>query len=50
MGAIEHIHSRQNFRFKGNPTLEVDVFTSKGGLEELQYHQVHLQEFMKLLN
>ena len=31
MGAIEHIHSRQILDSRGNPTLEVDVFTSKGG-------------------
>ena len=28
MGAIEHIHSRQILDSRGNPTLEVDVFTS----------------------
>ena len=31
MGSIEHIHSRQILDSRGNPTLEVDVFTSKGG-------------------
>jgi len=31
MGAIEHIYSRQILDSRGNPTLEVDVFTSKGG-------------------
>ena len=31
MGAIEHIHSRQILDSRGNLTLEVDVFTSKGG-------------------
>ena len=31
MGAIEHIRSRQILDSRGNPTLEVDVFTSKGG-------------------
>ena len=31
MGAIDHIHSRQILDSRGNPTLEVDVFTSKGG-------------------
>ena len=31
MGLIEHIHSRQILDSRGNPTLEVDVFTSKGG-------------------
>ena len=31
MGVIEHIHSRQILDSRGNPTLEVDVFTSKGG-------------------
>ena len=31
MGAIEHIHSRQILDSRGNPTLEVDIFTSKGG-------------------
>ena len=31
MGVIDHIHSRQILDSRGNPTLEVDVFTSKGG-------------------
>jgi enolase len=31
MGSIEHIHARQILDSRGNPTLEVDVFTSKGG-------------------
>ena len=31
MGALEHIHSRQILDSRGNPTLEVEVFTSKGG-------------------
>tara|TARA_B100001287_G_scaffold251712_1_gene233126 strand:+ start:2893 stop:4182 length:1290 start_codon:yes stop_codon:yes gene_type:complete len=31
MGLIEHIHSRQILDSRGNPTLEVDVYTSSGG-------------------
>tara|TARA_Y100000385_G_scaffold135961_1_gene141237 strand:+ start:1081 stop:2370 length:1290 start_codon:yes stop_codon:yes gene_type:complete len=31
MGLIEHIHSRQILDSRGNPTLEVDVYTSNGG-------------------
>ena len=31
MGVINHIQSRQILDSRGNPTLEVDVFTSKGG-------------------
>ena len=31
MGVIDHIHSIQILDSRGNPTLEVDVFTSKGG-------------------
>jgi len=31
MGTIGHIHARQILDSRGNPTLEVDVFTSNGG-------------------
>ena len=31
MGLIEHVHSRQILDSRGNPTLEVDVYTSSGG-------------------
>jgi len=31
VGVIDHIHSGQILDSRGNPTLEVDVFTSKGG-------------------
>ena len=31
MGLIEHIHSRQILDSRGNPTVEVDVYTSNGG-------------------
>jgi len=31
VGVIDHIHSRQILDSRENPTLEVDVFTSKGG-------------------
>ncbi len=31
MGLIEYIHSRQILDSRGNPTLEVDVYTSNGG-------------------
>ena len=31
MGFIEHIHARQILDSRGNPTLEVDVYTSNGG-------------------
>ena len=50
MGVIEHIHSRQILDSRGNPTLEVDVFTSKEVLEELQFHLGHQLEFTRLLS
>ena len=31
MGFIEYIHGRQILDSRGNPTLEVDVYTSNGG-------------------
>ena len=31
MGFIEYIHARQILDSRGNPTLEVDVYTSNGG-------------------
>jgi enolase len=38
MSIIIKIHARQIFDSRGNPTIEVDVVTEHGILEELLFH------------
>ena len=50
MSKITKINARQIFDSRGNPTVEVDVLTENGFLEEQLYPLVHQQENMKQLN
>ena len=50
MSRIIHIAGRQILDSRGNPTLEVDVYTESGAFGRAAFPPVHQQEYMKPLS
>jgi len=50
MSMIISVHARQILDSRGNPTVEVDVETENGVVEELRFHLEPQLESTKLLN
>ena len=50
MSYIANIHARQILDSRGNPTVEVDIFTENEFWAEQQCHPVQVQVYMKQSN